>query len=207
MLETAATECGDLRVFDSPPLLLLHMFQQHWIPELYSMLASLHTREVLDNARAHLNKLRHTVNKTVTHYHQPCSKFLLPDEYLLSTDTPWWSKNVVREMAQRNFINTFIRWQRIGSCTQRNEPECGNRNMIYYGEHLAEVGCTQVAIKSLEQLKEEEGSENGGNGQFNYKDNYKEYGYNFCFTKNREYNYACKSSPKEQFSQEMLCNV
>ena len=75
VLEKAAKECGGLRFFDNPSLFILHVWQYHWLPELYSTLACLHTRDVLDNVRIHLNKLRTVINKCITHYRLPASSF------------------------------------------------------------------------------------------------------------------------------------
>jgi len=56
------------------------------------------------------------------------------------------------------------------------------------------TSCNKVS-GTIERRK---GSTNGGNGQFNYNDKYREYGYNFCFTRNKDFNYACKSSLKRE---------
>jgi len=196
VLEKAAKECGALRLFDNPSLFLLHMLQHHWIPDLYSMLACLHTRDVLDNVRIHLNKFRTTLNKCSTHYRLPVSTFLVADEVLHANGSHiFWSKVAIRDMANQNFVQTFTQWQLLSTRKIKNDPKCGNRNFIYYGDDLAEVGCTQVVITSLEEV-EAEGSNQGGSGQFNYKDKHTDYGYHSCFTRNKDFNYSTHSTLK-----------
>ena len=90
----------------------------------------------------------------------------------------------------------------IGSRTVVNEPKLGNQNFIYYGDDLAEEGCTQVAIVTLDEV-EAESSNQGGNGQFNFKDNHTDYEYHSCLTRYKDYNYACYSTLKrELYTQE-----
>ena len=75
----AAKQAGGTELFDNGSMFLLHLWQAHWIPELWLLLSGLHTRDVLDNAKFQLMRLQSAVNKAVVHYHLALSDFLKPD--------------------------------------------------------------------------------------------------------------------------------
>ena len=100
-------------------------------------------------------------------------------------------------MASRNFVNTFKRWQLIGKRKEVQDSRYGNETFVYYGNELAEEGCTQVAIVTLDEVEAERNIP-GGNGQMNYKDSHNDYEYSSCLTRCKNYNYAIISCLKRE---------
>jgi len=205
LLEQAAANGGPIEIWDNTSYFLLHQFQQHWMPELYSMLASLHTRTVLDNTRIQLNRLANSINKGVTHYKYPCSSYLLSDHDVDEIDQPiLWPKAEIKQMAEQNFIEPFKQWQSIG------ERKFGEDNIVFYDNVPAETGCKQVVIWSLSDLNVHPSVEKRHSGErdWNFEDVQASYGYEQCFTQDVDFNYTHKSFlNRAKYTQEAFDDV
>ena len=145
ILKEAAEEMGNLKLWDNPSLFELHVWQTHWLPELYAMLHGLHTKDVLDNARIHLGKLRNAINKCVIHYRTPMSNFLQRDKPSTQSkpntceNMNFWNKKDIRTMADKNFVIPFKANQVMGD--RREVTDKSGVTYVYYGQELAEEAC------------------------------------------------------------------
>jgi len=191
LLEEAVAGGGPIELWDNTSYFLLHQFQQHWLPLLNSMITSLHTRTMLDNARIQLNRLANSINKGVTHYKYACSSYLMSDEEMKDEkQVVLWPKNEIRQLARQQFIEPFKKAQKMPTRTVTDN------GIVHYDGMPAETPCTQVVIWTMDDLNERHSVEKGmHNGQrdWNFEDAKVDYEYETCFTKDTDFNFTQKS--------------
>ena len=95
----AAKAAGGLKLFDNPSLFLLHLWQTHWLPELWCFINGLQTKDDLDNARIQLNRLQAAINKCITHYH------LAMSDYFAKRQTRTNQKSAIAKISKHHFFD------------------------------------------------------------------------------------------------------
>ena len=114
----AAKASGGFQLFDNPSFFLLHVFQSHWMPDLWCFVSSMQTKGVTDNARIQFNRFETAVNKCITHFRLAMCDFLEnrtnpPKTHKASTTFLIWNKRRMMEMADENVLVVFKQNQEL----------------------------------------------------------------------------------------------